>query len=148
MDESRIVEREWKRQIVDFKGLAYARRIMPTDLDGFLEFGDKLYVFFELKHHIPVLGEQVDTLMPVGQLMALERLVVVVGRQRPALLVEAHHECQPAVDVTAAYAVVHRYWLETPRIPGAWKVPAEPMVLSTLIDLAVNKFAPDCKRAI
>jgi hypothetical protein len=79
---SRIRSREYAKQLRDFKGLQFGK-IMPTDIDGFLDFGGKAFVFIETKHgSAPV---------PFGQKLALERLcdtcqaagvetVVLVGR--------------------------------------------------------------------
>lgn len=60
-----IRNREFKQQIADFSGLRWGK-VTPTDLDGFIDFGNKLFVFIESKHG--------DSVMPYGQRLALERL--------------------------------------------------------------------------
>lgn len=61
-----IRNREYAQQIRDFSGLRYGS-ITPTDIDGFLEFGARLFVLFEGKHgRAP---------MPRGQRLAFERVV-------------------------------------------------------------------------
>lgn len=61
-----IRNREYAKQLKDFSGLRYGK-ITPTDIDGFLDFGDRLFVVVEGKHA----GSAIQT----GQRLALERLV-------------------------------------------------------------------------
>lgn len=61
-----IRNREYAKQLKDFSGLRYGK-ITPTDIDGFLDFGDQLFVVVEGKHA----GSAIQT----GQRLALERLV-------------------------------------------------------------------------
>lgn len=60
-----IQNREMKQQIADMSGLSFGK-ITPTDLDAFIDFGNKLFVFVEAKYN----GAQV----PYGQKLAIERL--------------------------------------------------------------------------
>lgn len=60
-----IRNRQLAMQIRDFSGVCYGK-ISPTDIDGFLEFGDKLYVFIE--------GKQIGAPLSFGQGLALARL--------------------------------------------------------------------------
>jgi len=48
----------------DFSGLRYGK-ITPTDIDGFLEFKDKIFILLELKYG--------DSVLKYGQRTALER---------------------------------------------------------------------------
>lgn len=61
-----IRNREFAQQLRDFSGLRFGR-ITPTDIDGFMDFGDRLFVVMEGKH----IGSALQT----GQRLALERLV-------------------------------------------------------------------------
>lgn len=61
-----IRNRDFARQIKDFSGLCFGK-ITPTDIDAFVEFQDKLFVFIEGKHN--------GAKLPYGQRLALERLV-------------------------------------------------------------------------
>ena len=56
---------DYGSQLKDFSGLAWGK-IYPTDIDGILEFSNKLFVIIECKYG----GAPV----PRGQLLALERL--------------------------------------------------------------------------
>lgn len=53
-------------QLRDFSGLRYGK-ITPTDIDGFMDFGNCLHVFIEAKLS--------GNVLPRGQELALERLV-------------------------------------------------------------------------
>lgn len=61
-----IRNRQFAQQLRDFSGLRFGS-ITPTDIDGFMDFGDRLFVVLEGKHA----GSRLQT----GQRMALERLV-------------------------------------------------------------------------
>ena len=61
MSESLIRNRDYMRQIKDFSGLRFGK-ISPTDIDGFLDFGNSLFIFVEMKHG--------DARIPYGQKLA------------------------------------------------------------------------------
>lgn len=65
-ERGKIRNKDFKRQIFDMSGLQFGK-ITPTDIDGFMDFGNKLFVFFESKHG--------SSKMSYGQRLALERLV-------------------------------------------------------------------------
>ena len=58
--------RERRKQIIDFSGLRVGN-ITPTDCDGLIEYHNKAYILFEIKHR--------DAKVPEGQLKALVRSV-------------------------------------------------------------------------
>ena len=53
------------RQLVLFKGMRWGT-ITPTDIDGFIDFRNRLFIFLEVKYG--------DEPVPMGQRIALERL--------------------------------------------------------------------------
>lgn len=61
-----IRNREFAQQIRDFSGLRFGK-ITPTDIDAFLDFGDRLFVIIEGKH--------AGATLPHGQQLAIARLV-------------------------------------------------------------------------
>lgn len=113
-----IRERAFK-QVHDYSALAY-NKITPTDLDGFVEFGNRLFIFFELKHG--------DAQMPRGQELALVRLCDAI-QHAPAYLLIASHTHSADEDINAAQAIVTRY-----RTGGRWSQPAQPINLRDAID--------------
>ena len=101
-DENRglIQNRERARQIIAFDGLRMKRRITPTDIDGFFEYGDKVFVFYELKHG--------DAQPPKGQLLALKRIVKAINEsgRKAVLFVCSHQVDDTDKDIDAASSIV------------------------------------------
>lgn len=104
-----IRNREYARQLKDFSGLRYGK-ITPTDIDGFLDFGDQLFVVVEGKHA----GSAIQT----GQRLALERLVDACHcppRRIAACFIVDHYGGDSDVDVDYASCIVR-----TVRWGGKW----------------------------
>lgn len=98
-ERGEIRNRANAKQLRDFRGLQFERGITPTDIDAFLDFGDKLFVFVEAKH-----GRAEP---PTGQRIALERVCTATqssGRESYVLL--AHHDTPSTQDVDLATATV------------------------------------------
>lgn len=62
---SLIRHREWAAVLKDFSGLRYGK-ITPTDIDAFIDFQDKAFIFVEAKYG--------SSCIPTGQALALQRL--------------------------------------------------------------------------
>ena len=60
-----------------FENLRYGK-ITPTDIDGFLEYKNKAFIFFEFKYNYSE--------MPFGQRLALERLTDALSKTKPSVL--------------------------------------------------------------
>ena len=60
-----IQNRGYRQQIADMSGLTFGK-ITPTDLDAFMDFNNKLFVFVETKYG--------GAPLPYGQRLAIERL--------------------------------------------------------------------------
>jgi hypothetical protein len=104
-----IRNREFKRQIVDFSGIRFGN-ITPTDLDAFMDFGNRLFVFVETKFN--------GASMPYGQRLAIERLCDACNtppdRYSVAFITSHHSEG----DIDFANTVVTEY-----RWQGKWIKP-------------------------
>ena len=73
---------EMAKRLNDFSGLRWGN-ITPTDIDGFVEFSDKAYVFFETKKN----GAEIK----YGQKLALQRVCDAIedsGRYSLALILD------------------------------------------------------------
>lgn len=80
-------------QLQSFEKLCFGS-ISPTDIDAFLDFGNKVFVFIELKYR----GRR----MPFGQQLALRRLCDACSTAtRKAYLLVARHETDGVIDVAA-----------------------------------------------
>jgi hypothetical protein len=115
-----IRNRQLATRVKDYSGLRYGT-ITPTDIDGFMEFGDKLYVIIE--------GKTGAAALPYGQRLALERLCdVITSTGRPCLLVICEHD-SGAEDVDYAMCAVREY-----RLWGEWRSPGGLLTVRRVID--------------
>lgn len=94
--------------IHDYSQLRYGN-ITPTDVDGLLDFGNRLFVFVELKYG--------NAQMPYGQQLALTRVVDAITTV-PAYLLLAHHQTPQGAPIAAHNALVSSYYMR-----GRWLTP-------------------------
>ena len=121
-----IKNRERAKQLRDFTSLCFGN-ITPTDIDCFIEFGDKLFVIAEAK----VEGEE----LPFGQRLAMERWCDAIGetgRLSAALVVE--HNTTPDEDIDFASCPVREY-----RYECKWNEPIKPVTCREAIDILLSK---------
>ena len=109
-----IRNREFKQQIADFSGLRFGK-ITPTDLDAFMDFHNKLFVFVESKHG--------GAPLPYGQRLAIERLCDACHnpRIRYAVAFITKHESNGDIDFSQTVVTQYRWagkWV-TPKVPDA-----------------------------
>lgn len=83
MKRGEIYNVERKQQINDFSNMLYGT-ITPTDIDGLIEYKNLAYIFFEVKYK--------DTELPLGQKIALERLIIDLNKaNKPSICIIAMH---------------------------------------------------------
>lgn len=117
-----IQHRERARQLVSFAELRIGDAITPTDIDGLIEYHDKAFFLFELKH--------ADAAVPHGQMLALERLCDAAAAARPmTILAIARHETPLYEDVDASRAIVERI-----RYQGKWHETRTSPTLRSVLD--------------
>ena len=92
------------RQRCGFSGMRWGS-ITPTDIDAFLDFGNRFFVLIESKHE----GAE----LPDGQRLALERLCD--ASLVPCVLIVVSHDCPSTQDIDLATTRPLRY-----RWKGAW----------------------------
>jgi hypothetical protein len=123
IDENRgkIRDRECAKQLKDFSGLRFGR-ITPTDIDGFVDFQNKAFVIFEIKHG--------TTAMPYGQRLGYERLADACEKSGiRTLVILAHHNIQAPQDIDVAILPVTLV-----RFQGKWKQPNIPHTVRTAFE--------------
>ena len=126
MSESLIRNRNYMRQIKDFSGLRFGK-ISPTDIDGFLDFGNSLFIFVEMKHG--------DARIPYGQKLALTRLCDAVANEyRQSYLLIVRHEMDCEHDINASEQMVTDVYHER-----KWNSVAEGWTLKRMIDWILEK---------
>lgn len=125
--QSEIQNRSRARQLIDFANIRIGEKGMPTDCDGLIEYHDKAYVLFEVKHGAKEL--------PVGQRLALERMCDDFARiKKPAVLIVAEHDVDdPEVDIDAAACVVRKFYFR-----HRWYTPIKPVTLKDKIDSFIS----------
>ena len=100
-----IQRRDRARQLVSFEGMELGARIWPTDFDAVIEWKDRAWLLFEVKHG----GKEV----PRGQRLALERFVRDVwrgGKKAIAAVVE-HDVDDPREDVRLSECSVREVYV-------------------------------------
>ena len=110
VEGSAIRNREQKAQLVDFGGLKWGP-IMPTDLDAYIDFGNKFFVFIEAKYGL--------ARMSVGQRLALERLCDACHKPDQGVSAVAFlcsHSSKEDIDLAKATVVEYRW-------QGKWQKP-------------------------
>lgn len=120
-----IRNREFAQQIKDFSGLRFGN-ITPTDIDGFMDFGDRLFIVIEGKHS--------GSPMHYGQRLAIERLVDACHcppRRISTAIIVDHYE-KSSADVDYAKTTVRSY-----RWNGKWM---NPLKRGMLLREAVDRF--------
>lgn len=88
-----IQNRARKQQIADMSGLRF-HKITPTDLDGFIDFDDRLFVFIE--------GKYIATPVLYGQGLSIDRLCDACHnpprRYAYAIIADHHHPVDEDID--------------------------------------------------
>lgn len=108
-------------QIKDYSNLAFDT-ITPTDIDGIIDFGNKLWVIIELKFK----GGK----MPYGQKLCLERLCDIIEETgRKSMLIKAFHETPPELPIDVGNLVIDEY-----RINRTWRRPNSIITVRTGIE--------------
>lgn len=121
------------QQIKDFSGLKFDS-ISPTDIDGFLDFGNKLFVFIETKFG--------DSQLQYGQRLALERLCDATHNppSRNSIVLITRHDTQAGEKIDLAESVVFQY-----RFDKKW-ANCEPICLLDTINLLRIKYLQDTQK--
>lgn len=128
MATGEIRNRDRFKQVVNFSALRYGE-IAPTDIDGFLDFGNKLFVVIEFKLK--------DTEMGRGQCLAIERLVdnlQISGKEAVAIIAEHEfYDCNDDIDIYKCRVVKIRHNFD-------WHQPKPPMTQFGNPQEAINAY--------
>lgn len=109
-----IQNREFKQKIADFSGLRFGK-ITPTDLDAFMDFGNRLFVFVEAKYG--------SSQLPYGQQLALERLCDACNEPpiRYAVAFIVSHKSEGDIDFANTTVTKYRWngkWIKPTSSPS------------------------------
>lgn len=118
-ERGKIHHREQATRIKDYSGLRFGK-ITPTDIDGFMDFDNRVFIFLELKKRY--------SLPPCGQRLALERLCDACEKSgKNSLVLIASYDT--VGDIDAANLPVIQI-----RLHGKWRKPHRPMTVRQAID--------------
>jgi hypothetical protein len=121
MERGKIRNRDLALKERDFSGLRWGK-ITPTDIDGFVEFGNTLFVFVE--------GKFGQSAMPYGQRLALERLCDACHNEsskKYSIAFVVSHDGADVFDYARGPVLQYRW-------RGQWIEPNAPINLKTAID--------------
>ena len=123
-----IQHRERARQINDFRKFKYGDGITPTDIDGFIDFNNTLFIWFELKYG--------NTELQYGQKLALERMCDVAwhDKKHAYVFVSKHNVADASTDIDAALTEVTLY-----RYEGQWRQPRNRISLKDAVDKCLKR---------
>lgn len=113
------------RQIKNFAGLQWGS-IRPTDIDVFVDFQNKLFVFIEVKYG--------GGMPPTGQRIALERVCdACQTKERNSFVLIAKHNSRKDEDIDLKLAEVVKY-----RQNGEWKNPNKQITVHEAINKLIE----------
>jgi len=108
--------------IRDYSGIRI-KNITPTDIDGIIDYKNRLWIIIELKYG--------NTQLPKGQRLALERLTDNLSLSKPTICFVSSHWSDESEDIDAANTQLSEF-----RHNGKWKYVVDDVIL---ID-AINGF--------
>lgn len=133
MKENRIFNEEAFNQVLSFEGMDYDNGIHPTDMDGVIEYGDKAYVIYEVKH------DGVD--LRYAQRTYLERTVKDYSKVgKSALAIVADHQGKDPKEKVLLKDCMVREVLYSGTLKLGWMNPKEPMNCLEMTDWFLSKF--------
>lgn len=119
---SLIRNRKYAAQIREFSGMKFGT-IIPTDVDGLIEYHNKAFVIIETKHK--------EAELPRGQKVALEVLCDTIEKDRRAILIVASHESNGDIDVATTDVIEYRF-------RGHWHTKYNPQTTRQLVERFIN----------
>jgi hypothetical protein len=127
VERGAIQNRERYSQGRDFSGMRFPNDITPSDMDGVLEFSDKLFIFMEFKYD--------NTPISYGQKLMLKRLAdTVCAAGKVGISIICEHQQKANADILCHQAVVreYRYLLE-------WRKPKKRVTIYDMINFFYQK---------
>jgi hypothetical protein len=100
----KIYNRKRASQLKDYSGLRFAK-MTPMDLDGVMEFRERLFVFFEYK------GEGAP--LQFGQKRCIEAIVnAIQSEEKTAVCIVANHNGHISEDIDCANVLVRSFFYD------------------------------------
>jgi len=124
-ERGKIRSEKYARQQVRWPSMRWGN-ITPTDIDGALDFSDRLYIFFEVKH--------ISSHLNTGQRLLLERMCKRINDSGAVsvALVAQHYE---DIDhVILENCILDEYWYF-----GEWHKPRDIVTIERCVDTLYTK---------
>lgn len=121
-----IKNRNYIQQVKDFGSLRFDT-IQPTDIDGFIDFGNKIFFIIEVKYGNKMPG--------LGQRLAFERLcdACVRGGVTTFVIIAGHNKTfEEDIDVGNLFVSKYRY-------NGGWHSPKKEITVRDAISILRNE---------
>ena len=132
MKENRIFNEEAFNQVLSFEGMDYDKGIHPTDIDGVIEYSDKAYVLYEVKH------DGVD--LRYAQRTYLERTIKDYAKAgKVAIAIVADHQGSDPKEKVFLKDCMVREVLYSQSSDGEWMRPRTPMNCLEATDWLLEK---------
>lgn len=125
MQKGKIHFKKRAAQFNDFSGVRYGN-MTPTDIDGHLEYQNRLHIFLE--------GKYEGAPHPYGQQLAQERLNDDVAQTKPCLTVVYNHQYPAEMDVPVAECFVEKFYRNR-----KWHKPEKDTCVKELCDEFIQK---------
>lgn len=127
MQRGVIQNRARAAQIRNFHNLRFGT-ITPTDIDGLIEYQDRLYILLEAK----MKGAE----MPYGQMLALTRVVDDLAKTKKSILILGTHETSTAQDIDMGLLEVEKFYFN-----GKWRSPRKKIRVLDAVAEFINRYA-------
>lgn len=129
-DERRKIRNKYiMSQVIDLTGLSYGS-ITPTDIDGFIDFGNDASVILEYKHK--------NASPCYGQKLAIERLADDIEKTgKKSLVIYAEHETPEEENIPAAECFMTQI-----RFEKKWYTYDKKYTVKYVIDKFLRKYLP------
>lgn len=114
-------------KVINYNSLHFGK-ISPTDIDGFIEYHNKWFIFIETKFK--------QAQMPKGQELALERICDAIQSETKNAIVffTSHEDDGVDVEIDIGLSIVIKY-----RYMGKWHKPKEPITLKLAVERLIIK---------
>jgi hypothetical protein len=125
-----IRNQAYRNQEIDYSGCRI-NKCTPSDIDGIIEFENKLFIAFELKYGAATMG--------YGQKTMLERLAA--GHTKPFYIFRVNHTTPVAQAIDVGKCLVTEYYNNKNK---CWQKPKQDITVKDAMDKLYSKYVDSC----
>jgi hypothetical protein len=127
VEKGKIQNRERAKQLRDYTGLRW-NNITPTDIDGFIDFQGRFFIYFELKSK----GKDIST----GQKIAFEN-IIKNAKEKTFVIIGEHNQKECDNDINAADCNVVKFICNLKTLNNKWIPIKKEISLKCFIDYLI-----------